>query len=90
MRCKYAYILGVSVRLFDLKHRCADRSLYDIKIQARAIGMHKELSALYSSRRCHNDRSPQRKQPKPGYFRQYRNSGQDVSYKNGTYGHPTV
>ncbi len=28
--------------------------------------------------------------PKPRYFRQYRNPGQDASGKNGTYGHPNI
>ncbi len=27
--------------------------------------------------------------PKPGYFRQYRNPGQDISRKNGTFGQPS-
>ncbi len=28
--------------------------------------------------------------PKPKYFRQYRNPGQDTSGENGTYGHPIL
>ncbi len=28
--------------------------------------------------------------PNPRYFRQYRNPGQDASWENGTYGHPTL
>ncbi len=37
-----------------------------------------------------NDRSVLHKQPKPGYFRQIRNPGQDVSPENGTSGHLTL
>ncbi len=33
----------------------------------------------------YNDKSAQSKQPKPGYFRQYKNPGKDVS----RYGHLT-
>ncbi len=36
----------------------------------------------------YNNRSAQRKQTNPGYLRQYKNPGQDVSRKNGMYGHP--
>ncbi len=36
-----------------------------------------------------NDLPAQCKQPKPGYFGQYRNPGKDTSGKNGPYGHPS-
>ncbi len=40
------------------------------------------------SRMSYNDQSSPCKQPKAGYFRQYRNHAKDASRKNGPYGHP--
>ncbi len=40
-------------------------------------------------RMSYNDKSAQSKQPKPGYFRQYKNPGKDVSGSMAPYGHLT-
>ncbi len=84
---KCAYKWGV----LDLKRRCTDRSVYDINVPQEWIESIRSrlLSKTHRTLMSCTDRSEQCKEPKPGYFRQYRNPGQDLSGKNGVCGHPT-
>ncbi len=78
-QCKYAYILGV----FDLKAARLSRSDRSVALECvpreRFESIRNRLYGLHTQTK-----------PKPRYFRQYRNPGQDASGKNGTYGHPNL